>query len=39
MGVSLDILPKKQTHPGMFYKGVTSHQNSHLLIGLSLFGN
>ena len=37
--VSLDILPKNETHPDMFYKGAALPQNSHLLISLPLFGN
>ena len=35
--LSLDILPKNETHPDMFFKGVALPQNSHLLISLPLF--
>ena len=35
----LDILPKNETHPDMFFKGATLPQNSHLLISLPLFCN
>ena len=34
-----DILPKKETHPDMFFKGATLPQNSHLLISVPLFRN
>ena len=37
--VSLDILPKNETHPDMFFKGATLPQNSDLLISLPLFYN
>ena len=31
---NFDILPKNETHPDMFFKGVALPQNSHLLISL-----